>query len=139
VTSNNLDGEDIDYEDDNGFTGVYDGINFLIDLTNGLAQALPPGHNIITHAPAPGYFYTSDIYNNAYTQILAQTGDNISWFNCQFYNNSEYDEPASTKVSSYSTIAKTTSAPKLLVGAPVGASAAKTPARTCRSTSSPAR
>jgi len=55
---------------------------------------------------------------------LAQTGDSISWFNCQFYNNSEYDEPASKKVSSYSTIAETTSASKLLVGTPVGAGAA---------------
>ncbi len=124
VTSNNLNGVDIDYEDDNGFTGVYDGIQFLTDLTNGLAQKLPPGQNIITHAPAPGYFYSSDIYDNAYTKILAQTGDSISWFNCQFYNNSEYDEPASTKVSSYSTIAETTSASKLLVGAPVGDGAA---------------
>src|SRR5215469_9105277 len=130
VTSNNLNGVDIDYEDDHGFTGgpdgkgVYDGIRFLIDLTNGLAQALPPGQNIITHAPAPGYFYSSDIYNNAYTEIMAQAGNNISWFNCQFYNNSGYDEPASTKVSSYSTIAETTSPSKLLVGTPVGAGAA---------------
>jgi chitinase len=134
VTSNNLNGVDIDYEDDNGFTGVYNGIQFLIDLTNGPAQALP-GY-IITHAPAPGYFYASDIYNNAYTQILAQTGDNISWFNCQYYNNPPYDgtpvnpptspppvNPAD-KVSSYSTIAETTSAPKLVIGAPVGAGAA---------------
>ena len=122
VTSNNLNGVDIDYEDDNGFTGVYDGIQFLIDLTNGLAQALP-GY-IITHAPAPGYFYSSDIYNNAYTQILAQTGDNISWFNCQYYNNPPYDKSANNIVSSYNTIAETTSAPRLVVGTPVGAGAA---------------
>src|SRR6516164_9034512 len=135
VTANGLNGVDIDYEDDNGFTGVYDGIQFLIDLTNGLAQALP-GY-IITHAPAPGYFYSSDIYNNAYTQILAQTGDNISWFNCQYYNNPPYDgtpvgwplkdgpppvNPADI-VSSYNTIAETTSAPRLVVGTPVGAGA----------------
>ena len=95
VTSNNLNGVDIDYEDDNGFTGgpdgtgVYDGIQFLIDLTNGLARELP-GY-IITHAPAPGYFNASDIYHNAYTQILTKTGNNISWFNCQYYNNPPYD------------------------------------------------
>src|SRR5215469_2218595 len=128
VTSNNLNGVDIDYEDNYGFTGgpdgkgVYDGIQFLIDLTNGLAQALP-GY-IITHAPAPGYFYSSDIYDNAYTQILAQTGDNISWFNCQYYNNQPYDESANNIVSSYNTIAGTTSAPRLVVGTPVGAGAA---------------
>jgi len=142
VTSNNLNGVDIDYEDDNGFTGgpdgtgVYDGIQFLIDLTNGLAQELP-GY-IITHAPAPGYFNASDIYHNAYTQILAKTGNNISWFNCQYYNNPPYDGTAvgwplkdgpprvnpADKVSSYSTIAETTTAPKLLIGTPVGAGAA---------------
>ena len=57
VTANGFSGVDIDYEDDHGFTGgpdgtgVYDGITFLIELTNGLAQKLPPGQNIITHAP----------------------------------------------------------------------------------------
>ena len=36
-------GVDIDYEDDSGFTGGYDGIDFLSTLTSELAQALPPG------------------------------------------------------------------------------------------------
>jgi hypothetical protein len=56
VTANGFSGVDIDYEDDNGFTGVYDGVTFLIELTNGLTQELPPGQNIITHAPRPPYF-----------------------------------------------------------------------------------
>ena len=57
VTANGFSGVDIDYEDDYGFTsgpdgvGVYDGVTFLIELTNGLAEQLPPGQNIITHAP----------------------------------------------------------------------------------------
>ena len=48
VTANGFSGVDIDYEDDDGFaggpdgTGVYDGVAFLIELTNGLAQELPP-------------------------------------------------------------------------------------------------
>src|SRR5262249_32167750 len=74
VNDNGLDGVDIDYEDDSGFsttdlqtgewTGppAYDGIDFLIALTDGLARALEPGH-IITHAPAPGYFNPNDSYN----------------------------------------------------------------------------
>jgi chitinase len=133
VTENGLNGVDIDYEDDNGLYGdnsgkmrTYDGITFLIDLTNGLAQSLPPGQNIITHAPAPGYFNPDDIYSNAYTQIFAAAGDNIDWFNCQFYDNSPYDDSASSKVTWYGTIAGTTGAPKLLVGAPVAAAAAGT-------------
>ena len=140
VTSNNLNGVDIDYEDDNGFSGpdgggVYDGVQFLIDLTNGLAQALPPGHNIITHAPAPPYFDPAGGYNPPggtapYTQIWQAAGNNIAWFNCQYYNNSGYDEPASTKASSYNTFIATTGVPppKLLVGTPLDSHAANSPA-----------
>ena len=139
VTSNGLNGVDIDYEDDNGFSTrdkngnwagppVYDGVQLLIDLTNGLAQQLPPG-SIITHAPQPPYFDPDAGYNPPggtapYTQIWEAAGNNISWVNCQFYNNSSYDDPADTKVASYGTIVGITSAPKLLVGAPVAAAAA---------------
>jgi Glycosyl hydrolases family 18 len=41
VTSHGFNGVDIDYEDNNGFTGVYNGVGFLIGLTSGLAKALP--------------------------------------------------------------------------------------------------
>jgi len=124
VTANGFDGVDIDYEDDSGFTGTYDGITFLINLTNGLAQQLPSGRKIITHAPAPGYFNPDGGYANSYTKIWEQAGSNISWFNCQFYNNPPYDAPAGNKVSWYKTFAGTTGAPELLMGAPVGSDAA---------------
>ncbi|MBV9093494.1 MAG: hypothetical protein JO132_06410 [Streptosporangiaceae bacterium] len=141
VNDNGLDGVDIDYEDDSGFsttdpqTGAwtgppaYDGIDFLIALTDRLAQALEPGH-IITHAPAPGYFNSNDSYNPPggtapYAQIHGISGDRITWFNCQFYNNPGYDEPAN-KLTWYNNIAQTIAAagggegaPRLLVGAPV--------------------
>jgi chitinase len=119
VTANGLNGVDIDYEDDSGFTGAYDGITFLTSLTNGLAQNLPPGQNIITHAPQPPYFDPDARFNNAYTQIWEEAGSNISWFNCQFYNNPSYDAPASTKVSWYETFAGIIGAQKLLTGAPL--------------------
>jgi chitinase len=135
VINNKLNGVDIDYEDDNGFTGVYDGVQFLIDLTNGLAQALPPGQNIITHAPQPPYFDPAGGYNPPggtapYTQIWQAAGNNITWFNCQFYQNSSYDEPASTKASWYNAFVTTQGvpAPKLLVGTPLAAAAANAPA-----------
>ena len=125
VTANGFSGVDIDYEDDYGFTGgpdgtgVYDGITFLIELTNGLAQQLPPGQNIITHAPQPPYFDPNADFNNAYTQIWQGTGNNISWFNCQFYNNPRYSSSASSKVSWYETFAATTGASGLLMGVPL--------------------
>ena len=124
VTANGFNGVDIDYEDDSGFTGTYDGITFLINLTNGLANSLPSGQNIITHAPAPNYFDPDGGYDNAYTKIWERAGSNISWFNCQFYNNPPYDSSAGNKVFWYETIAGTTGAPELLMGAPVGLDAA---------------
>jgi len=127
VTANGLNGVDIDYEDDNGFAGgpdgagVYDGITFLIELTNGLAQELPSGRNIITHAPQPPYLdpKPNARYKNAYTQIWQGTGNNISWFNCQFYDNPEYSSSASRKVSWYETFARTIGASELLMGVPL--------------------
>lgn len=126
VTANGFSGVDIDYEDDYGFTsgpdgvGVYDGVTFLIELTNGLAQQLPPGQNIITHAPQPPYFDPNNKrYNSAYTRIWQGAGDNISWFNCQFYNNPSYDAPASSKVSYYEIFAGITGASELLMGVPL--------------------
>ena len=74
VTSNGFNGVDIDYEDDAGFTGTYDGIGFLVALTNGLAKALPSGQNIITHAPQTPYWDPN--YNNApYAKIWQGAGD----------------------------------------------------------------
>lgn len=46
VLINGFNGVDIDYEDDAGFQGGYDGVKLLTDLTSGLANALPPGHPI---------------------------------------------------------------------------------------------
>lgn len=119
VTANGFSGVDIDYEDDDGFTGVYDGVAFLIELTNGLAQELPPGQNIITHAPQPPYFDPKGRFNNAYTQIWQGAGNNISWFNCQFYNNPRYSSSASSKVSWYESFAGTIGASELLMGVPL--------------------
>ena len=119
VTANRLNGVDIDFEDNYGFTGGWEGIQFLIDLTNGLGQKLPPGRNIITHAPAPNYFDPNGGFNNAYIQVHAEAGHNISWYNCQFYNNGSYDMTAEEKITWYDNIANVTTAPKLVLGAPV--------------------
>ena len=61
-------GVDIDDEDDAGFTGSYDGVGFLVALTKGLYQALPSGQNLITHAPAPGFWFPGD-WDSAYAKI----------------------------------------------------------------------
>ena len=85
VIQNGFNGVDIDDEDDPGYTGTYNGVEFLVALTTTLYQALPSGQNIITHAPAPGYWFPGT-YNNAYTQIWQQAANEIAWINCQFYD-----------------------------------------------------
>src|SRR5271165_5435216 len=116
VTSYGFNGVDIDYEDDAGFTGTYDGIGFLSALTNGLAQALPSGQNIITHAPQTPY-WDSNYYNAPYAQIWQQVGNQITWINNQFYDNPDYDKDAATKVFWYQNVAAIIGAQNLLVGA----------------------
>jgi chitinase len=123
VTTYGFNGVDIDYEDDNGFTGVYDGVGFLSALTSQLFGALPSGQNIITHAPQTPYWDPS--YNGApYAQIWQRVGSQIAWINNQFYNNSSYDNDAATKVLWYGKVANITGAQKLLVGVPVTAAGA---------------
>jgi chitinase len=64
-------------------------------------------------------FDSSACYKNAYTRIWQGAGDNISWFNCQFYNNPRYSSSASSKVSFYETFAGITGASELLMGVPL--------------------
>ena len=117
MIQNGFNGVDIDDEDDPGYTGTYDGVGFLVALTKQLYQALPSGQNIITHAPAPGYWFPGT-YNNAYTQIWQQAANEIAWINCQFYDNGV--DTAAAKVNTYQQIANITGPQKLLMGALVG-------------------
>jgi chitinase len=119
VTGNGFNGVDIDYEDDNGFTGTYDGIRFLRELTSGLYQALlPSGQNIITHAPQTPYWDANSAYKGAYAQIWQLVGDQIAWINNQFYNNSDYDKDAATKVLWYGRVAAINRSTKTFSGRP---------------------
>jgi chitinase len=123
VHNNGFDGVDIDFEDDSGFTGTYDGVDFLTRLTNDLYSGLQPTwQNIITHAPQAPYF-TSD-YNTAYNDIFANTYPNIAWFNLQSYNNncpgSSNDCTATQKIADYQYITNIVGIPagQLVMGVP---------------------
>jgi hypothetical protein len=109
-------GVDIDYEDDAGFTGTYDGIGFLSALTSDLAQALPSGQNIITHAPQIPY-WDANYYNAPYAQIWQRVANQITWINNQFYDQPGYVETAADFVTWYQKVAAITGPQKSLVGA----------------------
>ena len=123
VKDNGFNGVDIDYEDSDAFTQAqtsgYSGVQFLIALTQGLAQALP-GY-IITHAPQTPYWYPG-YYQGAYQQIWQQVGNQITWFNNQFYSNADNDATPALKVKTYQDIVNIPGGPppqKLLVGVPL--------------------
>jgi nucleoid-associated protein YgaU len=50
-------------------------------------------------------------------------GNQLTWINNQFYNNTDFDHTAALKVSWYRKIVEITGSEKLLVGAPVAAGA----------------
>lgn len=123
VKNYGFDGVDIDFEDSNAFVGQanYDGVQFLIDLTNDLQNALPQW-SIITHAPQTPY-WTSD-YNYAYYYIWQDTNFRIAWFNNQTYNNcieGGYDCTAQDKIANYENIVNLLGgdATRLVMGFPV--------------------
>ena len=117
-------GVDIDYEDNAGFQGAYDGVTFLDQLTSGLATALPFGRNIITHAPQTAYWDASGnqfqwvpVGGRApYAQIWNDVGNQITWINIQFYNTPYYDQDDPTKLYWYEVITTFTGPQKLLMG-----------------------
>jgi len=87
VIDNNLDGADIDYENDNYFNSEGTGENWLIKCTQALRSKLPAGKYIITHAPQAPYFVTDGTYpKGGYLLVDKEVGKLIDWYNVQFYN-----------------------------------------------------
>lgn len=92
VTTNRLDGIDIDFEDRRAFSTNkrYDGVEFLSNLTNHLflLNSLRP----ITYAPEPPHLYTEEPgFCPGFRDVMNRVGDKISWLNVQFYNNPDYE------------------------------------------------
>ena len=116
-----FDGVDIDYEDGTGFdgTGGYDGAQFLIDLTLNLSARL--SGRIITHAPQTPYWDPTSQWQGKYVQVWQQVGNQITWFNNQFYNQ---DATHNNIAAYYPQIAKIVPSEKMLVGTPLSINAA---------------
>ena len=90
VVDNQLDGVDIDYEDNSAMDSGA-GVNWLITLTKTLRSLLPAEKGyIITHAPQAPYFMSS-YAQGGYLTIDSQVGYAIDWYNVQFYNQGSSD------------------------------------------------
>jgi len=85
VKANNLNGVDIDYEDNAAFNGGY-AEAWLITFQNELRNQLPSPY-IISHAPQAPWFTTNGQYSGGgYLKIHEQVGSGIDFYNVQFYN-----------------------------------------------------
>lgn len=90
VKDNQLDGVDLDYEDNTAMdSGV--GVNWIVNCTNTLRSLLPASSGyIITHAPQAPYFMSS-YAQGGYLTVNKQAGAAINWYNVQFYNQGSSD------------------------------------------------
>jgi chitinase len=90
VLENNLDGCDIDWEDNDAMERG-EGEQWLIDFTKALRELLPT--HVITHAPQAPYFKKEYYKNGGYVTVHKSVGSLINFYNVQFYNqgDSKYD------------------------------------------------
>jgi chitinase len=83
VSSNNLDGVDINYNDINALqTGTAEA--WLITFTTKLRQLLP--NYIICHTINAGYFKSENFIKGGYITVHNQVGNAIDFYNVIYYN-----------------------------------------------------
>lgn len=90
VVDNELDGCDIDYEDNDAMeAGKAEA--WLITFTKKLREMMPS--KIITHAPQAPYFKSEYYRKGGYITIHREVGKMIDFYNVQFYNqgNTQYN------------------------------------------------
>lgn len=98
VLANNLDGVDIDYEDNDAMT-LSKAEPWLITFQTTLRKLLPD--HLITHAPQAPYFSTTQYRGGGYITVHNKVGSTIDFYNVQFYNQ------GGTDYASYQTLFKT--------------------------------
>ncbi len=83
VLDNNLDGADIDWED-NDAMNAGTGEQWLITFTKALRSVIP--NHIVTHCPQAPYFKNEYYVNGGYKTVNDQVGNLINFYIIQFYN-----------------------------------------------------
>ncbi|KAJ3206700.1 hypothetical protein HDU82_004345 [Entophlyctis luteolus] len=108
VKANQLDGCDIDYEDNTAMNGGT-AEAWLITFMQTLRAQLPSGQYVVSHAPQAPYFFvnTAQYPNGAYITVDRSVGSLIDFYNVQFYNQGSTDyascETLLTKANGYFT------------------------------------
>lgn len=131
VLNNNLDGVDLDWED-NAALENGTGESWLVACTQRLRELLPTPY-IISHAPQAPYFMGTIKYKNGgYITVNQHAGNDIDFYNVQFYNQDSSSYSTYETLFNVSTgwatntavkqIATTVSREKIVVGKPVLAS-----------------
>ncbi|KAH8919212.1 glycoside hydrolase family 18 protein [Atractiella rhizophila] len=126
VKTYNLHGADLDYEDFDAFNGGT-AEDWLITMIKQLRTNLGPDY-IITSAPLAPWFADNGKYpGGGYVRIHEEVGDQIDWYNVQFYNQNDYTTCESLlntsgsqwpHTSLFEIVAKGVPADKLLIGKP---------------------
>ena len=84
MTSYELDGVDIDYQDNAAFI-IGKGEKWLIDFTTKLRSLLP--NHLIVHTVNSAYFVGQPIFpNGSYVNINSQVGSKIDFYNVKYFN-----------------------------------------------------
>jgi hypothetical protein len=83
VQSNNLDGVDINYQDDPALL-IGTAEAWLVSFTTKLRQLLPT--YIIVHTVKASYFKKENYKNGGYTTVNSQVGNSINFYNVIYYN-----------------------------------------------------
>lgn len=101
VAKHGFDGVDIDFEVSRALhlkrpPGMFDGRQFLIDLTTSLRAKLPQGA-LITHVPQAPYL-DPQWQGGPYLDVLRNVGHMIDWITVQYYNNPRYDAPVALDI-----------------------------------------
>lgn len=86
VKENNLDGADIDWEDNTAMNRGT-GEDWLIKFTKAVREEIPT--HILSHAPQAPYFKKEFYVNGAYITVNKEVGNLIDFYMIQFYNQVE--------------------------------------------------
>lgn len=83
VLDNNLDGADVNWQDEEALH-MGKGLDWIISFHTHLRKLLPS--YIITHSPFASYFRSEDYSSKSYTEINNKINNTVNFYNVQYFN-----------------------------------------------------